>query len=74
MKILLKIFLSLLLLMPYEMAYSLNKEAGEVRNIIFLIGDGMGIGQISVFRVQKTGAFGELAVDKMPVTGLMKVH
>ncbi|MBN2365272.1 MAG: alkaline phosphatase, partial [Calditrichaeota bacterium] len=28
----------------------------------------------SVFRVQKTGAFGELAVDKMPVTGLMKVH
>lgn len=43
----------------------------EVKNVIFLIGDGMGITQIAATRIKMYGAKGRLHIEKMPVTGLI---
>jgi len=46
----------------------------EVRNIIFMIGDGMGLPQINAARFKSVGADGSLAIDSFPVVGLLKTH
>lgn len=46
----------------------------RVRNIIFIIGDGMGIGAVTAARCSGPGANGQLVLDTMPVTGLVKTH
>ncbi|MCX7994456.1 MAG: alkaline phosphatase [candidate division WOR-3 bacterium] len=43
----------------------------EVRNIIFFIGDGMGISQIQAARIKSKGALGRLNMELMPVVGLV---
>ncbi len=43
----------------------------EVENVVLLIGDGMGIGQIMAARISSRGAFDRLNMEKMPVTGLV---
>lgn len=45
-----------------------------VRNIIFLIGDGMGTAQIAAARIRAHGAGGWLAMDRMPVVGHVKTY
>ena len=45
-----------------------------VRNIIFLIGDGMGTAQIVAARIRAHGAGGWLAMDRMPVIGHVKTY
>jgi alkaline phosphatase len=52
----------------------LSENCQEVKNIIFFIGDGMGINQITAARIQSVGANGRLAIDKMAVTGLVTNH
>ncbi len=47
---------------------------GKVKNIILYIGDGMGISEITAARIKLHGANGRLALDGMPVTGLVKTH
>ena len=43
-------------------------------NIIFIIGDGMGIGAITAARCMGPGEYGGLTLDTMPVTGFVKTH
>jgi len=54
-------------------SYPLLKEKG-VRNIILLIGDGMGFAQVDAARIRATGADGRLNMERMPVTGFVKTH
>ena len=45
-----------------------------VKNIIFMIGDGMGINQVAGARIKAYGADGRLNMETLPVTGLLKTH
>jgi alkaline phosphatase len=45
-----------------------------VKNVIFYIGDGMGISQITASRIYLLGANGRFEIERMPVTGLMTIH
>lgn len=42
---------------------------GQARNVILLIGDGMGDSEITVARNYAEGAAGRLAMDSLPLTG-----
>ena len=46
----------------------------KVKNIIFMIGDGMGVSQVDAARIRAAGAEGRLNMERMPVTGLAKTH
>lgn len=46
----------------------------KVKNIIFLIGDGMGLSQVSAARIKAVGPGGRLHMDRMPVTGLITTY
>jgi alkaline phosphatase len=47
---------------------------GSVKNIIFLIGDGMSTTTISVTRLKATGVSGMLQMDRMPIAGFVRTH
>ncbi|MEV6910696.1 alkaline phosphatase [Amycolatopsis sp. NPDC051071] len=49
-------------------------EAGApvARNIIYLQGDGLGLGQRDLLRLALKGKHGDLAMDDLPVTGLVR--
>ncbi len=50
-------------------------EAGPApTNVVLIIGDGMGVGQLSAASMILHGPYGELTVERAPVTGLMKTH
>ncbi len=44
---------------------------GEVKNIIFMIGDGMGINQLFLTRYITLGEDGRLNIERIPVSGLV---
>ncbi|MFG1603909.1 alkaline phosphatase [Actinoplanes sp. NPDC049265] len=44
-------------------------QGGKARNVILLIGDGMGDSEITIARNYQVGADGRLAMDKLPLTG-----
>jgi len=44
-------------------------RARRVRNVIFCIGDGMGLNQVALARLKAAGPKGKLYMEKMPVTG-----
>lgn len=46
----------------------------EVKNVILCIGDGMGVGPITITRVVKLGVGGKLNMEKLPVVGLVRTH
>jgi len=46
----------------------------KAKNIILLIGDGMGINQVTAYRIAKGGPNYISAFDKFPYTGLIKTH
>lgn len=46
----------------------------KVRNIVFCIGDGMGMGQIALARMKAAGPDGTLYMERMPVTGSVRTH
>jgi len=46
----------------------------KVKNIIFCIGDGMGLGQVYFTRVCDAGVAGKLYMEQMPITGIMRTH
>lgn len=52
-------------------SYPLLPKDLKVNNVILLIGDGMGLAQVCAARIQTRGAFGRLAMERMPVTGLV---
>ena len=49
----------------------LDKKA---KNVIVLIGDGMGINQITAYKIAKGGPNYSTAFDRFPFSGLVKVH
>ena len=57
-----------------EVLYPLLSPDSQVENIIFLIGDGMGLSQITSARIANYGADKRLNIEKMPVTGLINTH
>ena len=46
----------------------------KVINIIFCIGDGMGLGQIALARMKAAGTGGLLYMERMPVAGFIRTH
>ncbi len=44
-------------------------QGGQARNVILLLGDGMGDSEITIARNYQVGANGRLAMDKLPLTG-----
>ena len=48
--------------------------AEGVENVIFCIGDGMGVGQVALARVRAAGLNGKLCMERLPVTGLVRTH
>jgi alkaline phosphatase len=44
-------------------------KGGKARNVILLIGDGMGDSEITIARNYQVGAAGRLSMDKLPLTG-----
>jgi len=57
-----------------EALYPLFPPNSQVENIIFLIGDGMGLTQIASARIKNYGGDGKLNIERMPVTGLINTH
>lgn len=55
-------------------AISAACNAAKPKNIILIIGDGMGIGAITAARCDGPGPDGSLTLDSMPFTGLVKTH
>jgi alkaline phosphatase/streptomycin-6-phosphatase len=49
-------------------------ETGKAKNVILLIGDGMGDSEITIARNYTVGAAGRLALDELPLTGQMTTH
>jgi len=49
-------------------------NAQQVKNVIFFIGDGMGISQVTASRIYLRGASGRFELEKMPVSGLVTTH
>jgi len=49
-------------------------EDGTVKNVIFMIGDGMGMAQVSAARIRAVGPGGRLHMDRMPVTGFVTTY
>ena len=46
----------------------------KVKNIIFCIGDGMGLGQIALARMKASGPGGTLYMERMPVVGFLGTY
>ncbi|NOX96681.1 MAG: alkaline phosphatase [Nitrospirae bacterium] len=46
----------------------------KVKNVILLIGDGLGISERAAARIRALGAKGKLYMDRMPVTGLITTY
>lgn len=53
-------------------SYPLARE--NVRNVVLCIGDGMGLSQVALARVKAAGLGGKLAMERLPVTGLVRTH
>ncbi|MDD5063273.1 MAG: alkaline phosphatase [Phycisphaerae bacterium] len=51
-----------------------NLNDAKVKNIIFCIGDGMGLSQTALTRIQKLGPDGMLNMETMPVVGITRTH
>src|SRR5215467_12506222 len=49
-------------------------QTGRARNIIFLLGDGMGDSEITAARNYQVGAAGRLAMDSLPFTGAVTTY
>jgi alkaline phosphatase len=46
----------------------------DVKNVIFVVGDGMGVSQLAAARIHYAGPDGRLNIERMPVTGLLTTH
>ena len=49
-------------------------SGNKVKNVILLIGDGMGIGHIAAARIKAAGPEGKLYMERLPVVGIVKNH
>ncbi|MET7279891.1 alkaline phosphatase [Kribbella sp. NPDC005582] len=49
-----------------------SKKPRVAKNIIYIQGDGMGLGQRDLIRLATKGRYGELELNKLPVAGLVR--
>jgi len=49
-------------------------SATKVKNVIFLIGDGMGLNQVALAGSAVAGPSGKLHIERLPVSGLVRTH
>jgi alkaline phosphatase len=56
-----------------DTTYTLPKH-DSVRNVILMIGDGMGSAQVTLARASSVGLEGKLYMETMPVTGHVRTH
>jgi len=60
---------------PYRDVDDLHgKQMTRVKNVILMIGDGMGLAQVAAARIRAVGPDGRLHMDRMPVTGFVTTH
>ncbi len=52
----------------------LSRNVKKAKNVIFLIGDGMSISQISAYRLVQGGPNSRIAVDRFPYSGIVLTH
>ena len=65
-----KTIIVLALLLTFTLTFTIASQA-EVKNMIVLIGDGLGMGQIDMTRYFDQGKDGELELMKLPNNGIM---
>lgn len=51
-----------------------GRPARKARNVIFFIGDGMGVSTVTAARIFSVGVDGQLVVDQFPYTALSKTY
>jgi len=51
--------------------YPMVSPSRETTNVIFMIGDGMGVAQVMLTRLRATGRAGRLHMERMPCVGLV---
>ncbi|GAA0592694.1 alkaline phosphatase [Kribbella sandramycini] len=49
-----------------------DKRPRVAKNIIYIQGDGLGLGQRNLIRLATKGRYGELELDKLPVAGMVR--
>ena len=49
-------------------------EGSKVKNVIFCIGDGMGISQVALARITALGNDGKLYMERMPISAIVRTH
>ena len=52
----------------------LSRNVKKAENVIFLIGDGMSISQVSAYRLVQGGPNSRIAVDRFPYSGIVLTH
>ena len=52
----------------------LSSNVKKAKNVIFLIGDGMSISQVSAYRLLQGGPNSRIAVDRFPYSGIVLTH
>ena len=53
---------------------SSNETAVAPKNVIFFLGDGMGMNTLTASRIYKAGEDGALTIDTLPETALAKTY
>jgi alkaline phosphatase len=54
--------------------FAFPQGALGAQNVIFMVGDGMGVSHVTAARIYKSQASGHLELDKMPYTALIKTY
>lgn len=54
--------------------FDTSKGRQRARNVIFFVGDGMGVSTVSATRVYSVGVDGQLVVDQFPYTALSRTY
>ena len=52
----------------------LSSNVKKAKNVIFLIGDGMSISQVSAYRLLQGGPNSRITVDRFPYSGIVLTH
>jgi len=68
------VLMIVILLFNVQVSVLVFAQDKTVTNLIIMIGDGMGIPQITIARVSSQGADGRLNLDKIKYTGLVTTH
>jgi alkaline phosphatase len=59
--------------LPFSAALAQGEEGEDPRNVIFFVGDGMGVSTVSATRFFSVGVDGDLVLDQMPHIALSRV-